>query len=52
LAETLHKRGKETQAKRLLETFLNADFDTLAEGSEPENREALRLAQELLNSWQ
>lgn len=52
LAETLHKRGKETQAKRLLETFLQADFATLAVGSEPENREALRLAQTLLESWQ
>ena len=51
LAETLHKRGKETQAKRLLETFLQADFDTLAEGSEPENREALRVAQDLFDSW-
>lgn len=51
LAETLHKRGKENQAKRLLETFLQADFDTLAEGSEPENREALRVAQDLFDSW-
>jgi tetratricopeptide (TPR) repeat protein len=51
LAETLHKRGKETQAKRLLETFLNADFSTLAEGNEPENREALRVAQDLFESW-
>jgi len=51
LAETLHKRGKETQAKRLIETFLQADVDTLAEGNEPENREALRVAQDLFDSW-
>ncbi len=51
LAETLHKLGKENQAIRLLETFVSADFSTLADGSEPENREALRIAEELIKDW-
>lgn len=51
LAETLHKLGKENQAVRLLETFVAADFSTLAEGNEPENREALRIAEELIKDW-
>jgi hypothetical protein len=52
LAETLYKSGKETQAKSILETFIKADFSTLKAGSEPENKEALRTAQELLSDWQ
>jgi tetratricopeptide (TPR) repeat protein len=51
LAETLHKLGKENQAIRLLETFVAADFSTLADGNEPENREALRIAEELIKDW-
>ncbi len=50
-AETLYKLGKETQAKRLLEIFINADFSTLTPGKEPENREALRLAKDLFDNW-
>ena len=50
-AETLYKRGKENQAKAIIKAFRAADFDTLAEGSEPENREALRLADELATDW-
>ena len=51
LAETMYKRGKETQAIKLLETFVAADPSTLAEGNEPENKEALRTAQERLDDW-
>ncbi len=51
LAETLYKLGNENQAKRFLELFINADFSTLAVGKEPENREALRLARNLLDNW-
>lgn len=50
-AEVLYKRGRETQAKRLLDMFINADFTTFTEGKEPENREALRKAQELADDW-
>lgn len=52
LAETLHKRGKENQAKNILAAFINADFSTLNPGTEPENRQALLRAQELLVDWQ
>ncbi len=51
LAETLYKLGKENQAVKLLETFVSADFSTLAVGNEPENREAIRLAESLLKDW-
>ena len=51
LAETMYKLGKETGAKKLLDTFLAADIGTLAEGSEPENREAMRVAQNLADDW-
>jgi hypothetical protein len=51
LAETLHSRGKENQAKKILETFLAADLTTLVQGQDPENREAMRVAQDLYDSW-
>ncbi|MCB0377195.1 MAG: hypothetical protein KDD33_01755 [Bdellovibrionales bacterium] len=51
-AETLYKRGKENAAKTLLKAFIKADFATLAVGNEPENREALRIANELAVDWQ
>ncbi len=51
-AETLYKMGKENQAKRLIDIFLAADPKTLKADSEPENNEALRVAQELADSWQ
>lgn len=51
LAETMYSAGKENQAKKMLETFVNADPATFKEGNEPENREAVRLANELLNEW-
>lgn len=51
LAETLYKQGKETQAKKLLDIFLKADPTTLHADSEPENKEAFRLAKELADSW-
>ncbi len=51
LAETLYKRGKETKAIELLDYFLAADPTTLKENSEPENLEALRVAQELADDW-
>lgn len=51
LAETMYKRGKENQAIKLLETFVAADLSTLSEGNEPENKEAIRAAQELLDDW-
>lgn len=51
LAETMYKRGRENQAKRLLETFLQVDVETLDVNMIPENREAYRLAEELLTSW-
>lgn len=50
-AETLYKLGKETQAKRLLEMFIQADPSTLTPGKEPENREALKAAKELYDQW-
>ena len=52
LAETLYKQGKENQGKKLINIFLAADPKTLKEGSEPENREALKIAQELHDKWQ
>ncbi len=51
LAETLYKQGKETQGRRLIDTFLAADPATLKPNHEPENREALRVAQELHDKW-
>ena len=51
LAETMYKAGKETQAKNLLDSFLAADITTLKEGQEPENREAMRVAQDLADDW-
>ncbi len=51
LAETLYKKGAETQAIKLIETFLAADPGTLNADSEPENREAFRVAQELADDW-
>lgn len=51
LAETMYKAGKETQAKNLLDTFLAADITTLKQGQDPENREAMRVAQELADDW-
>lgn len=51
LAETLHKQGKENQAIKLLQTFLAADPLTLKADSEPENREAIRLAEKLMDDW-
>ena len=50
-AETLYKRGKENQAKALLKAFIDADFSTLAEGNEPENREALSVAKDMALDW-
>lgn len=50
-AETLYKRGKETQAKAIIKAFRAADFTTLAVGNEPENREALRVADGLAADW-
>ena len=52
LAETYYKRGKENQAKKLLDTFINADFSTLKAGSEPENRQAIERAKELAEDWE
>jgi hypothetical protein len=51
LAETLYKKGKETQAIRLLEMFVAADPSTLKANHEPENAEALKTAEALLNDW-
>ena len=50
-AETLHKSGKENQAKRLLDLLINADIATLKDGDTPENREALKVARELAEDW-
>ncbi len=51
LAETLYKLGKETQAIKLIDLFLAADPSTLKVNNEPENNEALRVAQELADNW-
>ena len=51
LAETMYKRGKEKPAIRILEMFVEGDFEKLGEKNIPENREAIRQAQELLKEW-
>lgn len=49
LAQTLYKAGNENKAKEFLQLFIDGDFTLLAPGSKPENREALRIAQGLLD---
>lgn len=48
-AQSLYKSGKETRAKEFLQLFVDGDFNLLLVGYEPENREALRVAQGLLD---
>lgn len=49
LAQSLYKAGKENKAKEILQLFVDGDFNLLLVGYEPENREALRVAQGLLD---